>query len=172
MKIIEALKKIKDLRRKADDLKDKIKQNCADLDCETPQYPDQRRQVSEWLQAHGDILKEILHLKTSVQRTNLNTKVTIELGAHQVTKCITEWIERRRELAKLQEDCWRALTDKNLKETYVNQLTPQSPTTIVKKRLYFDPVERDKNVELYRSEPSKIDSTLEITNAITELIEA
>ena len=38
MKIIEALKKIKDLRRKADDLKDKVKQHCADLDCETSPY--------------------------------------------------------------------------------------------------------------------------------------
>jgi len=171
MKIIQALKKIKDLRKKADDIKDKIKQHCADLDCETPQYPDQRRQVSEWLQAHGDILKEVLHLKESIQRTNLNTKVTIELGNHSVTKSISAWIERRRELAKLQEDCWRALTDKNLKETYQNQLTPNSPITRVTKRLYFDPVERDRNVELFRSEPSKIDSTLEITNAITELLE-
>jgi hypothetical protein len=30
MKIIEALKKIKDLKRKADDLKDKVTQYCAD----------------------------------------------------------------------------------------------------------------------------------------------
>jgi uncharacterized protein Yka (UPF0111/DUF47 family) len=172
MKIIEALKKIKDLRRKADDLKEKIKLHCADLDCETAPYPDQRRQVAEWLQAHSDIIKEILHLKMSISRTNLATLVTIELGGKQVTKSIMEWIERRRELAKLEEDVHRMLTDRGLKDTYQNQLTPNAPITIIKKRLYFDPVERDRKIEMFRSEPSIIDATLEITNAITSLIES
>ena len=127
--------------------------------------------MAEWLQSHSDIIKEILHLKSSITRTNLNTLVTIELGNKQVTKSISEWIERRRELAKLEEDIYRMLTDKGLKETYQNQLTPNAPVTIIKKRLYFDPVERDRKIELYRSEPSIIDSTLEITNAVTELLE-
>ena len=127
--------------------------------------------MAEWLQSHSDIIKEILHLKSSITRTNLNTLVTIELGNKQVTKSISEWIERRRELAKLEEDIYRMLTDKGLKETYQNQLTPNAPVTIIKKRLYFDPVERDRKIELYRSEPSIIDSTVEITNAVTELLE-
>jgi len=46
MKIIEALKKIKDLQRKADDIKDKIGTYCADLDCENPVYVDQKLQIS------------------------------------------------------------------------------------------------------------------------------
>jgi len=171
MKIIEALKKIKDLRRKADDLVSKVKQHCADLDCETPIYPDQKRQISEWIQAHSDIVKEILHLKTSITRTNLKTEVTIELGDKFVTKPICDWIERRRTLANLEEVMYRSLTDKGLKDTYQNQLTPNAPVTIIKKRLYFDPIERDKKIELYRSEPSKIDSTLEIINAVTDLLE-
>ncbi len=170
MKIIEALKKIKDLRRKADDLKDKIKNHCADLDCETPIYPDQAKQISEWLQGHGDIIKEIGSLKTAVQRTNLATKVTIELDEVHVTKCISEWIDRRKELAALQEGVYRVLTDRNLKETYNTQLTNTSPVIAVKRRLYFDPRERDKKVELYRSEPGKIDSTLEIINAVTDIV--
>ncbi len=170
MKIIEALKKIKDLKRKADDLKDKAKQYCADLDVNTPMYPDQKRQVAEWIQGYSDVVKEIGHLKTSIQRTNLKTMVEIELGGKYVSKCISEWIDRRRELAKMDEDIWRVLTDKGLKDSNY-QLTPQSPLMTSKKILYFDPVERDKKVELYRSEPGKIDSTLEITNAITDLIE-
>lgn len=170
MKIIEALKKIKDLRRKADDLKDKIKQHCADLDCETPIYPDQGKQVAEWLQSHSDIIKEIGMLKTSIQRTNLDTKVTIELGEVHVTKSISEWIDRRKELASLQEAVYRVLTDRNLKESYNTQITTNAPVIPIKRRLYFDPRERDKKIELYRSEPSKIDSTLEIINAVTDLV--
>ena len=36
MKIIQAMKQIKDLQRKADDLKSKVKLCCADMNYETP----------------------------------------------------------------------------------------------------------------------------------------
>lgn len=171
MKIIEALKKIKDLQRKASDIQEKVSKYCADLDCETPTYPDQKRQISEWIQAYSDIVKEIAHLRLSVQKTNVTTLVTIELGNKQVTKTITEWIYRRIDLAKMDESIWRALSDRGLKETHSFQLTPGSPQGIVKRRLYYDPSERDQKLELYRSEGSKVDSTLEIINAVTDLIE-
>lgn len=44
------------------------------------------------------------------------------------------------------------------------------PDLVVKRRLYFDPSERDHKLEVYRSEPAKIDSTLEIINAVTDII--
>lgn len=170
MKIIEALKKIKDLRLKADDLKDKVKNHSADLDCETAIYPDQKAKIAEWLQAHGDIVKEILSLRYRIQKTNILTEVTIEIGSVHVTKSIAEWIHRRKDLAKLQEEMWRTLDWKQtmLKEGQI-QATPNSPLVIVKKRLYFDPVTRDNAVAMYRSEPSQIDAALEIVNAITDL---
>jgi hypothetical protein len=37
--------------------------------------------------------------------------------------------------------------------------------------LYFDPAERDKKIEIFRSEPSLIDRTLEVINCTTDLIE-
>jgi hypothetical protein len=169
MKIIEALKKIKDLARKADDLEAKVKQYCADLDCESPTYPDQRAEVSGWLQSHSDLMKEILSLRVRIQRTNLDTQVTIELGDQFVTKSIAEWIHRRKDLAAKEEGVWRCLSDRGLKETNSYQLTPTSPVTMVKRRLYFDPKIRDSRVALYRSEPSVIDSTLEVINATTDL---
>lgn len=171
MKIIEALKQIKDLQRKADDLKDKVGQYCADLDCESPVYPNQAKQVDEWLQSHSDIVKEILRLRVAIQRTNIMTDVTITIDNKHVTKTIAEWVHRRRDLAKDEETIWRKLTEKNHKETYTTQMTPNSPLLTVKRRLYFDPVERDKKIELYRSEPSLINATLEIINAITDIVE-
>lgn len=171
MKIIEALKKIKDLKRKADDLKDKVQTYCVDLDCDTPTYPDQKRQISEWLQAHSDIMKEILHLRLAVQRTNLQTNVTIELGSKYVTKTIAEWVHRRRDLAKEEFEMWSRLTEKNYQEKYKQKLTDKAPEIIINRRLYFDPKERDEKKELYRSEPGIIDGTLEVINAVTELIE-
>ena len=76
MKLIEAMKQIKDLQRKAEDLRKKIAVHCVDMSYETAVYPDQRAQVGSWLQAHGDIVKEILRLRVAIQRTNLATPVT------------------------------------------------------------------------------------------------
>lgn len=170
MKIIQALKSIKDLRRKADDIQAKVAKYCTDLDCDTPTYPDQKKQIEEWCQAHNDILVEILDLRTRIQRTNLATSVTIELGGKQVTKSIAAWVHRRKDLAKLQESFWSVLTDKGLPPLHTYQLRPESPKVTVQRRHYYDPAERDTKVELYRSEPSKIDGTLEVINAVTDLL--
>ena len=74
-------------------------------------------------------------------RTNLATDVTIELAGHQVTKCISEWIHRRKDLAKLDLEMWAQLTDRNLKEGSLNATSGASKE--VKIRRYFDPRMRD-----------------------------
>lgn len=170
MKIIQAMKKLKDLNLKAEDLRKKVSQFSADLNVETATYPDQKRQVSEWIQSHGDILKEILSLRVAIQRTNLATKVTMELGGHQVAKSIAEWIHRRRDLSKLDMACWQQLTDRGLKEQDF-RTQGSDVITQIRIRRHYDPAERDQKVELFRVEPSIIDATLEVVNATTDLIE-
>lgn len=169
MKIIEAMKKIKTLQEKADDIRKKIGLHSADLDYETPLYGDQRKQVTEWLQSHFDIMKEILRLRIAIQRTNLDTNVTMTLGEKNVTKTIAEWIHRRRDLAQMDLQAWKQLTDRGLKEGSFPQSTGHLKE--VKIRRYFDPVERDRMVELFRTEPHVIDATLEVVNATTDIIE-
>lgn len=164
---------IKEMQVKAADMREKVKQYCADLDFETPMYPDQRRQVSEWIQAHSDILKEILGLRVNIQRTNLATLVEIEIGGKRVSKTIAEWIHRRRDLAKEELSMWQGLTDKGLKEgNFLPSTSVGVPQTPVKLRRYYDPTERDAKTELYRSEPGIIDRTLEVINATTDMVEA
>lgn len=170
MKLIQAMKQVKDLLRKAEDIRGKIAANSASLDFETPRYGErQSEQVREWLQAHSDILKEILRLRLAIMRTNAATKVTIEIGDKAVVKTIAEWVYRRRELAELERQAWGGLTDRNLKEGRIQEST--GAVREVKIRRYYDAMERDKNVELYRSEPAMIDGTLEVVNAVTDLIE-
>ena len=94
MKLIEAMKQVKSLLVKADDLRKKIGQHSAILSIETPVYESQDKQVSDWLQAHGDIMQEIGSLQVRIAKTNLATQVTIKLGEKNVLKCITEWIAR------------------------------------------------------------------------------
>lgn len=169
MKLIEAMKKLKDLNIKAEDLRKKVSLNCADLSLETPLYgADQKATVDGWIQGHSDLLTEILKLRVAIQRTNIGTPVTIEIGGKQITKSIAEWIHRRRDLAKLEMDMWAKLGDRGLKEQNV-QTSPGGPVTEIRVRRYYDPKERDMKLELYRSEPSTIDATLEVVNATTEL---
>ena len=169
MKLIEAMKALKQLNVKAADLMKKSGQYCADLDFETPVYPDQKGQIREWMQSHSDTLKEILRLRVAIQRTNLATPVAIALGGKTVTKSIAEWIHRRRDLAKMEQAMWGTLGDRGLKEGMATTTT--GGTKEVKIRRYFDPQERDEKTALYRDEPTTIDGTLEVINAITELLE-
>ena len=170
MKIIEAMKRIKHLQEKCADLRAKVGRYCTDLDFETPTYqPDQRAQIAEWLQSHADTVQEIAHLRVAISRTNLVTMVTIELAGHQVTKCITEWIHRRKDLAKLDLEMWAQLTDRNLKEGMMNTSTGGAKE--VRIRRYFDPRMRDAAMASYKSEPAIIDGHLEVVNAVTDLIE-
>jgi len=174
MTIAEGMKQIKLLLRKAEDLRKKIAEHCADLSYEAPVYgtPDeQRKTVAGWLQAHGDLLREVADLKRRISATNLATEPTIQLGGKGVAKPITEWVARRTQLAALDEAAWKALTDRNLRDGGLQATAPGAPSVPVQVRRYYDPKERDARVELYRSEPTVIDSALETVNATTQLVE-
>lgn len=170
MKLIEGMKLCKELQVKADDLRKKIAQHSAHLSVETPVYADQIGQIKQWLQSHEDTVREIAKLLFRITKTNVTTQVTIEVGGNKLTKSITEWIARRRTLAKFDEQAWSALTDRNLREGAVPSSAGGQPTIVSIKRCY-DPVERDKKIEIYRNEPHLIDRTLEVINAVTDMVE-
>ena len=91
MKIVEALKQSKDLKRKLDDIRKKIRDHCAYQDITKPVYGTKEQQtakIKEWLQSVDGILKEIMRLKVAIQRTNLAKEVTIEIDGKAVTKTI------------------------------------------------------------------------------------
>lgn len=171
MKIIEAMKRVKLNNEKVADLRAKIGQNSAHLSYETPLYGDkQPAQVSEWVQACLDISKENVRLLVAIQRTNLATSVTIELGGKPVTKSIAEWVWRRRTYAEQDAGTIAMLTDRGLKEGLVPSSTGGEPQQVKIVR-NFDPVLRDQAREMFRAEPHLIDSALEIVNATTDLVE-
>ncbi len=168
MKIIEGLKQIKDLSKKADDLIKKAMTYCVNMDFENPVYPDQQSQVNTWVQSHRDIIHEISRLRYCIQKTNCTVKVKIRINDQDIEKSIAEWIHRRKDLSKMEAMMWLSLTDRNLKDSRT-----QMPSGIVdaKVRRYYDPVLRDKMLTSLQSEPSLIDGKLEIVNATTDLME-
>lgn len=171
MKIIEAMKRIKMNKEKIADLHIKIAGATANLTIETPLYGDQTaKKIKEWLQSCEDIGQENIRLLVSIQRTNLATFVSIELGDKSVTKSIAEWVWRRREYANIDLATWSKLTDRGLKEG-VGQSSPGVPLELKIQR-HYDPGKRDEKISEYRAEPHMIDAALEIVNATTDLIEA
>lgn len=171
MKIIEAMKRVKLNNEKVADLRAKIGQNSAHLSYETPLYGEnQAKQVSEWVQSCLDISQENVRLLVAIQRTNLATSVTIDLGGKSVTKSIAEWVWRRRTYAEQDAGTISMLSDRNLKEGLVPSSTGGAPQEVKIVR-NFDPALRDAAREVYRSEPHLIDSALEIVNATTDLVE-
>ncbi len=169
MKIIEALKKVKDLERRAVDLTSKIKAHAAMSSVESEKYTDQRGQVRQWLDSVRDTIQEISRLRCAIQTTNLAVQVGIILDESTVTKSIAAWIHRRRDLAKLECESWKALTDRNLQEGMVK--SPSGDLMELKIKRFYDPAERDRNVESLTQEVSIIDARLEIVNAVTDLKE-
>lgn len=170
MKLIEAMKRVKQNKEKIADLQAKIAGHCANLSHETPVYGTETpTKIREWLQGCTDLSQDNVQLLVAIQRTNLATAVTVTLGDTAVTKRIAEWVWRRREYAALDLATWSKLTDRGLKEGQANTSTGQPfELKIVR---HFDPVQRDTKLALYKSEPHEIDAALEIINAITDLIE-
>lgn len=169
MKLIEAMKEVKALKLKCEDLRKKVAQYCVRASFETNTYPDQAAQVKEWLQSHSDSVKRVAKLSVAIQRTNLMTEVEIELCGVKVKHSIAEWILRRRELANLEMQAWSQLTDKGIKEGQIKQ--SDGSVMEIKAVRFYEPALKDAKVEAYRTEPGIIDRTLETINAITDLIE-
>lgn len=169
MKIIEAMKTVKANKEKVQELMQRIQRNSAHLSIESPQYGDaQREQVQSWRQSALDALRDNAELLVRIAATNQVTKVSISIGDKSVTKSISEWVWIRREYAALQAGVWGSLSDRNLKEGNV-QSSP-GVFTEVKLIRYYDPIERDKNLDELRRLPHDIDAALEVVNAVTDLI--
>lgn len=169
MKIIEALKKIKELYKKAEDIRGKVSKYCVKMSFEQDRYENQGEQVKSWIQAHRDIILEIESLRERVAKTNLQTEVTIEVGHNKITKSIHSWISRRRDLVGLEMTCWQQLDDKGMNDQKI-RLTNGDVQEITVVR-FFDYKDKDAKLNDLREELSQIDGKLEIVNATTDILD-
>ena len=171
MKIIEGMKEVKSLLEKADDLRKKIKDNSAHTSVDRSPYADAKKQIAEWLQMHSDVLKNVSDLKYRIQKTNLTTHVTFDIGGSLMTKTISEWIFRRTLFSDLEKAAWEGLTPRNLKATIIPSSIAGVDPTKIDVILNYDTKEKDAKVETFRSEIGRINGALEVVNATTDLVE-
>lgn len=169
MKIIEAMKSLKENKEKIAELQVRINQNSAHMSVETPVYENITEKINGWVQSCEDLTQENIKRLTDIARTNLATSVTIELGDKQVTKTIAEWVWRRREYAAVDKKTQSMLTDRGLKDSQIQ--SEAGGITHVNVVRNYDPEKRDDKLDMYRSEPHRIDAALEVINAVTDLVE-
>lgn len=168
MKIIEAMKRIKHLKTKVEDLVNKVRAHCALTADIAPTYEDQKAQVAEWVQSARDTIEEIARLRMAITRTNDRVLVPIKIGEKEVSKPIAYWILRRRELAQMEKAVYGSLTDRGLKPVVYedDEKRPQLHQIV----RFFDVKARDTRLDQLREEPSLIDAALEMVNATTDIV--
>jgi hypothetical protein len=186
MKIVQAIKTIKDIQKQIDDLMGKVHEYSSDEDDQNPVYgsvDEQTKQIASWMQAIRDLNAEIERLDLCIKRTNVVTMVTIKLGDKEITKPIASWIKRGQSSIGKRGNKRLSLSESDLKAWQIlRENTGRSETKVVKGknqedivvkfRRYWDPKKRDEMTKLYSSEPSIIDGVLEEINATTDLIES
>ena len=178
MKLIEGLKSQKTIVKKIEDLQSKISKHSAYSSLERPVYRDdkdpdnpktQTEQIKSWKQAILDLTKLLANTRLCIQYTNMITLVTIDAEGVNITKPIAEWIHWRRDLSEIMYRTVSVMTDKNLKEGFVtNSQGEKSEVKIVR---CYNPAERDSEMDSYRNLKFIIDSTLEVVNATTDMVE-
>lgn len=168
MKVIEALKKIKYNNLKVADLTAKIAENSANMESEGSKYKDSKAKVAEWTQSIYDTNKDSNDLLIRVQKTNLVTVLAVEIAGKVVNKTVAEWINRRRVFVDLEAAAYRGMTSRRLQQKAVKN---DKGEIVIDNVVYnFDPEVRDAALDILSQEKYLIDSALEISNAVTDLV--
>lgn len=180
MKLIEAMKNLKTIEKRIQKNCEEISQYAAWVSVETPAFgteDKQRQEVASRIQANLDLEKEYLHLKMSIEFTNLSTKVTIGDLTYTISSLITLKGKTAKDGRKLdgvaafRTRTYLALNgmaaSQRLQSIFSKGIDGANPPKLVCAYL-----EADKNKALREWEEftSAIDGRLEVVNAETELL--
>ena len=172
MKLIEAMKNLKTVAARIAKNSEQIKEYCAYVHPETPQFGDhdkQTQEVAALVQSNLDLTAEYLRLKTAIEHTNLTTKVNIGERTHTISELITI----RRVSGVFVTGTYQSLNQqravRRMQEAFNKPggINVTEPPRVV-------PVwdEKEKNAKLLDWENflAAIDGKLEVVNAETELL--
>lgn len=172
MKLIEALKNLKTIEKRIEKNSQQISEYAAYVSTEQPAFETeerQRQEVTSLVQGNLDLTKEYLRLKTAIEFTNFNTKVSI--GQRENT--ISELIAIRRTSGKFVTMTHNALQPtkaiQRLQQVYQRQngVNPMEPAKIIP--LYSE-ADKNKAIREWDEFFSSIDGKLEVVNAETDLL--
>ena len=168
MKIIEALKELKLIKKKMNGLMAEIERYSSRLSTEVPYFSsdeDQVKEVNSRIQSGEDLMKRFLNLHERIIQTNLTVK--LEFGGKMYS--IQELLDLRREIGSLMRGVYSSMNDRHAEQRR-QQFRGQSESNMHIVRLYD---EKTKNEKLRDWDDflASIDARLEIVNATTDLVE-
>ncbi|MFW6219563.1 MAG: hypothetical protein ACOC33_01840 [bacterium] len=166
MKLIEGLKKLRNIEKK-------IKKNCeyiteysSKLSNEKPEFDsdnEQKIEIEQLLQSNKDLSELYLNLKKKIDKTNIMTECTI----NDETRSLHEFLTIQRKIGNLLIKTYNSL----------NEHKAQSKLTIYRgvdkisiDRLYSEKMKNEK-IRYYSDLIDEINSSLEVINATTDIIE-
>lgn len=170
MKIIEALKELKLIEKRIQGNQEQITKYASYISIDTPPLETeskQRAEVDSLIQANYDLILRYLELKQKIELTNLKVKVT--LGGKDWT--ISQLISLRRGMGKFYISTLQALSPivANKKFQELRQVEITNPPKAV---LLWDEAKKNEQLKYWQQEVlDRIDPTLEIVNATTDLVE-
>lgn len=128
----------------------------------------QRTELAALVQSNNDLVNRYLSLRKVLNKTNTEVLVTID----KLTLSISEWIAFREKGGKMLIDTFQALTINNGSNdirTVQANLNEGAQVGIVR---CFDEKLKNVSINEYQEILDKIDATLEMVNATTDLVEA
>lgn len=175
MTIIEGLKKIKLLKKKHASQVERIKNGCAELDYEDKDFTygkreEQEAMIAGFVKSANDIIAEIENISLRISKTNIETDVTIELNGRSITKSISAWIMRRRELSKMACQPYYVMDNRGLQPKGY-RVDGCEDMKVANVALFYNQKERDDLIIEMEGEPLEIDGKLEVVNATTQLLQ-
>lgn len=165
MKIIEAMKKIKTIDKKILKNNVLITKYASMLDNQKPYFTteeEQKKELLSLIQANRDLMKEALHLKKCIDKTNMITMIKIDKEEYS----LVDLLNIRRKYAKYMMDTYNSLNENNANSS----LRINNVPTVKISRLYDENM-KNKGINYWQELYDNIDSRLEVVNATTDLIE-
>ena len=154
--ILDGLKKVKVLKKKADKKAARVAESCCSFEGEEPMY-----NVRELMQSHNDLLLEVNDIKAKIQRTNAATKVA---GTKYAALTIASLISYRQSVLPQRIAVLKSLTTAHKKNEGIYE-TPKRKVV-----MHYVPKEREDSIDKYEDEILEIDAILDKCNMTTALI--
>ena len=168
MKIVEAMKELRTIEKRMQSNISYLDQYSSILNTERPEFgteEDQKKEVAALLQSNKDLMAQYLKIKSSIEKTNLETLVEIK----GETKSIGEWLIIRRKLAKVMEMTYSALSSNNASNRMrMNMGSSDRTPQIIK---MFDEKIKLEGLDKWQTMSDNIDARLQVINALTDIIE-
>ena len=154
--ILDGLKKVKILTKKASKKASRIAGSCCSFEGEEPLY-----NVRELMQSHSDLLLEIDKIKSQIQCTNAATMITDDrYGKFNIASLISY-----RQGVLPQRIAVLKTLSKSQKESESMYVTPKRKVV-----MHYVPKEREDTIDKYEDEILDIDAILDKCNMTTKLI--